>query len=69
MSPRGGARKGAGVKPQYGESTVRRSLRIPKSLDDAIRSEAERINISFTNQLIFMLRSYRIPKTGKESGQ
>ena len=57
MPSRGGARKGAGVKPKYGESTVRRSLRIPKSLDDAIRLEAEREDISFTDQLIFMLKS------------
>jgi len=53
--PRGGIRAGAGMPPKYGEPTVRRSLRIPKSLDALVCAEAKRKKISITDQIIFML--------------
>jgi len=43
------------MPPKYGEPTVRRSLRIPKSLDALVCAEAKRKKISITDQIIFML--------------
>ena len=42
----GGKRAGAAMPPKYGEPTVRMSLRIPKTLYDALKNASQDMTLS-----------------------
>ncbi len=54
----GGARPNSGPRPRHGEPTLRRSIRVPTSLDNKLKAGAKGRGISQAEYTIEILAAY-----------